>query len=243
LSNSPPDPNAPVTLRASSALSLRRPPAQAPGDAAAASVHAAGPETEESRALPALAGGAVAVLLGGAWLLQRRRRLAPQPEVHDEADGASVSPPAAAIPDAVAPVAMPAVVAAAAVAPPVDDEAVFAAQFQDEPVALQPQQSFPAPLEARHRSNSRLSIPSQKRLIKALMWLRTVAGGTAILAAIAIVVFWAIETTDMRAGDTGLTRPLLVLLLSAWALSWASGHLANALHRAFFGRVHPKFDN
>ena len=234
MSNSTPDPNAPVSLRASTALSMRQPPGQAPGDAAAASVHAVGPEPDESRALPALAGGAVAVLLGAGWLLQRRRRLARQPDVHDEADVASVPPPAPAI---------PAVVAAASVAPPVDDEAVFAAQFQDEPVALQPQQSFPAPLEARHHQASRLSIPGQKRLIKALMWLRTVAGGTAILAAIAIVVFWAIETTDMRAGDTGLTRPLLVLMAAAWFTSWASGHLANALHRAFFGRVHPKFDN
>jgi len=34
-----------------------------------------------------------------------------------------------------------------------------------------------------------------------------------------------------------------LVLAVAWAASWGSGWLANQLHRAFFGRVHPKFDN
>lgn len=93
----------------------------------------------------------------------------------------------------------------------------------------------------RSRPASRIGVAAQKRLIKWLMWLRTVTGAVAILAAIAIVVFWSIEAID-RAGETGLTIPLLVLLLAGCVTSWGSGQLANALHRSFFGRVHPKFD-
>jgi hypothetical protein len=121
--------------------------------------------------------------------------------------------------------------------------AQVAAELAEDPVSLQPQQTFPAPLEHGTRHSHRIGVPAQRRLIKTLMWVRTVAGGAAILAAIAIVVFWAIETTDLRAGDTGLTRPLLGLLLAGWAASWGAGQLANLLHRSFFGRVHPKFDN
>lgn len=236
MSNSTPDQEAPVTLRASTALSPRREEARAPGNESAAPVRAGLPE-EAAPAAPVLAVGAVAVLLAAGWLLQRRRRLAQRPAQHSAVaarESMAIAPPPAAPTTPTTPAVR------TAAAQPVDDAAIFAAQFQDEPVALQPQQFFAAPLQHRH---SHLGVPGQKRLIKGLLWVRTLAGGAAMLAAIAIVVFWAIETTDMRAGDTGLTRPLLMLLLVAWAASWGAGQLANHLHRAFFGRVHPKFDN
>jgi hypothetical protein len=91
--------------------------------------------------------------------------------------------------------------------------------------------------------SSVFGVRAQKRLIACLMWVRTVMGAAALLAAIAIFVFWAIETTDLRAGETGLNLPLVVLMLSGWAASWVAGRLANMLHRFFFGRVHPKFDD
>ena len=225
----PPEKEAPVTLRASTVLSMGRDQAQAAGTVPAAPAQAAAQE-DSWLTMPALtAVSALAALLGTGWLLQRRQRLAQGPQRDAEPAPAQAGAPA---PPAAAPVAD---------RPPLDEMAEFAAQFQDEPGPLQPQQSFPAPLEHRKRA-SHLGVPSQKRLIKGLMWVRTVAGGVAILAAIAIVVFWAIETADIGAGDTGLTKPLLVLLLAAWAASWGAGQLANRLHRAFFGRVHPKFD-
>jgi hypothetical protein len=126
-----------------------------------------------------------------------------------------------------------------------------------EPVSDSAMQSLPAPVMAdgepaeatwlsmpQEQPQQRLlGVAGQKRLIKVLMWLRTAAGGAAILAAIAVVVFWSIDATDRRAGETGLNAPLLVLLLGGWAAFWLAGRIANMLHRAFFGRVHPKFDN
>lgn len=232
MSKPQPEKEAPVTLRASTALSVRREPAPAPGAAPAAPAQTGAQEDGWLTAPALTAASGLAVLLGTGWLLQRRQRLGRRAQQLAE------PAPAQSVPESPAP--PPADPSAAGQAS--DGMAEFASQFQDEPVALQPQQSFPAPLEHRHR-HSHLRLSTQKRLIKGLMWVRTVAGGAAILAAIAIVVFWAIETTDMRAGDTGLTRPLLILLLVAWAASWGAGQLANQLHRAFFGRVHPKFDN
>lgn len=197
-----PDQDAPVTLRASSELSLHRVQAQtqalatggASGSQSApvAALAQAGSDPATSLVVPAFAATGVALLLGG-WVLQRRQRLEPRTVKNPET-------------------------------------------MQSD------QQSALAPLQRSHRFSHWMRVTNQKRLIKSLMWVRTVMGATAILAAIAVVVFWAIETTDMRAGDTGLTRPLLVLLLAGWALSWGAGALANLLHRAFFGRVHPKFD-
>lgn len=241
MSNTLPEKETPVTLRASTVLSVRRDPGQASGTVAAA------PQTPEANSLaqqdgwltvPALAACGAAMLLGTGWLLQRRQRLRPR----HNADAVPVEPSMpldGAVPEQAAQPA-PAVEQEAGQA--VDAMAQFAAQFQEEAVVLEPQQSFPAPLEHRHRAESRMGVASQRRLIKSLMWVRTAAGGAAILAAIAIVVFWAIEASDMRSGETGLTSPLLLLLLVGWAASWGAGQLANQLHRTFFGRVHPKFD-
>ena len=249
MSNTLPEKETPVTLRASTVLSVRRDPGQASGTVAAAPLtpeanSPAQPEAQQDGWLtvPALAACGAALLLGTGWLLQRRQRLVLPPQPQHQADAVPVEPsvlPEAALPEQAAQPA-PAVEQEAGQA--VDAMAQFAAQFDDDAAVLQPQQSFPPPLEQRQRAASRMGVASQKRLVKSLMWVRTAAGGTAILAAIAIVVFWAIEASDMRSGETGLTRPLLLLLLVGWAASWGAGQLANQLHRTFFGRVHPKFD-
>lgn len=112
------------------------------------------------------------------------------------------------------------------------------------PPANEPLMELP---EARehiyYRPTGGLSVTGQKRLIGFLMWLRTVTGAAAILATISIVVFWMIELVDRRAGETGLNLPLVALVLAGWAASWGAGRLANLLHRTFFGRAHPKFDD
>ncbi|MCY7318243.1 MAG: hypothetical protein LH617_05880 [Ramlibacter sp.] len=87
-----------------------------------------------------------------------------------------------------------------------------------------------------------LSVSGKTRLIALMMGMRLVAGGIAILAAIAVVVFWSIESTEPGARDMGLTWNLLAALLAGWAGFWGFGWLANRLHRATFNRVHPKFD-
>ncbi len=91
-------------------------------------------------------------------------------------------------------------------------------------------------------STGLLSVSGKARLIALLMWMRLVAGGIAILAAIAVVVFWSIESTEPGARDMGLTWNLLAALGAGWAGFWGFGWLANRLHRATFNRVHPKFD-
>ena len=112
------------------------------------------------------------------------------------------------------------------------------------PPASEPQMAVPAAAQQpHHRHTFGLAVAGQKRLIMGLMWVRAVTGAAAILAAIAIVVFWLIETSDRRAGDTGLNLPLVLLLLAGWLASRGAGRLANLLHRVFFGRVHPKFDD
>ncbi|MDB5945174.1 MAG: hypothetical protein JWQ33_200 [Ramlibacter sp.] len=100
-----------------------------------------------------------------------------------------------------------------------------------------------APLEPLHRQRSapRVGAAAKKKLIRFLFWLRSLAGALAILSAIAIVVFRAIELTDVEAGETGLNLPLLAGLLAGWAAYWGCGRLANMLHRAVFNRDHPKF--
>jgi len=87
-----------------------------------------------------------------------------------------------------------------------------------------------------------LSRSGKTRLIALMMGMRLVAGGIAILAAIAVVVFWSIESTERGARDMGLTWNLLAVLVAGWAGFWGFGWLANRLHRATFNRVHPKFD-
>ena len=250
MSNPPPEKEAPVHLRPSVQLSVGLPQDGPPAGAGASGPLAAqAPQAgadEESLPIPAVAATGLALLLAGGWILQRRQRVARQPDV-------AAAPPAVA--DPAPPPAAPQQELLekeppqqeppppAPTAPPVDMMAQVAAELAGEPDTLEPRQTFPAPLERNDRPSHLLGVPAQKRLIKWLMWLRTVAGGAAILAAIAIVVFWAIEAIDRRSGETGLTRPLLVLLLAGWAASWGSGQLANHLHRVFFGRVHPKFDD
>ena len=87
-----------------------------------------------------------------------------------------------------------------------------------------------------------LSVSGKTRLIALMMGMRLVAGGIAILAAIAVVVYWSIESTEPGARDMGLTWNLLAVLVAGWAGFWGFGWLANRLHRATFNRVHPKFD-
>ena len=250
MTNSLPENEAPVTLRASKALSLPREQTQVVGSVAAGqrtpppSLSASSSENGPVEGLlvtPAFGAGAVAVLLGAGWLLLRRQRLAHHAHRADQIAAPSPPPAAATVipPEALEPLAAP----ERSDAPPTADVvANLATQSDEKPGLLQPRQTFPAPLEQHHRLNSRIGIASQKRLIKSLMWVRTLAGGAALVAAIAIVVFWSIETIDQRSGDTGLTRPLVLLVLIAWAASWGAGQLANQLHRMFFNRVHPKFD-
>ena len=86
-----------------------------------------------------------------------------------------------------------------------------------------------------------LGVPGKKQLIKVLFWGRSIAGASAIVAAIAIVVFWAIEFTDVGAGETGLNVPLLAGVVAGWTAYWGCGRLANMLYRSVFNRNHPKF--
>lgn len=83
--------------------------------------------------------------------------------------------------------------------------------------------------------------PAKKKLIRILFGLRTFAGASAILCAIAVVVFWAIESADVGASETGLNLPLLAVLLTGWGAYWACGRLANMIHRSAFNRNHPRF--
>jgi hypothetical protein len=264
LSNTLPDNNeAPVHLRSSAQLSVRAGEQGPAAEAAAPAAPAPASTQDESLPVPAVAATGLALLLAGGWILQRRQRLAqgaplpadppspeaavrpepqsePRPEPEPQAEAATHQAPEPE-PEAVA-VSEPGPVPAPAVAATSGMMAQVAEELAGEPEDLQPRQTFPAPLERSHAPPRLLGVRAQKRLIKWLMRLRTMAGGVAILAAIAVVVFWAIEAIDHRSGETGLTRPLLVLLAVGWAAFWGSGMLANHLHRVFFGRVHPKFD-
>jgi hypothetical protein len=262
LTNSPPENDSPVALRAATQLSApsMQQAASAPASAAAAAV----------RTEPAVAGSldrglgredvTVAtlamsgmVVLAGGWLFRRRRRLAQEPADEAALPQAPAEPaadPESALPREQIEVAqMPEPLAQADGAP--EPGPVVREEAQLEPDAslswapdpdIAVNSSWATATAPMPRRPSRLGVATQKRLIKSLMWLRTVAGGAAILAAIAVVVFWSIETTDRRAGETGLNMPLLLGALAGWALSWAAGQLANMLHRLFFNRVHPKFD-
>ena len=252
MSKSPPESQAPLTLRASKTLSMgRNREGQAPEAVAVAPLlpgaaaldqapAAAGAAGDEWHTVPALAACGMALLFGAGWLLERRRRLVERTQSQVDT---SANANASANAHHIGPAMQPEQRHEQPVGPPVDAMVALAAQLA-EPDALQPQQSFPAQREHRPRHRHVLDVASQKRLIKALMWLRVAAGATAILAAIAIGVFWAIEaTTNLAAGETGLTSSLLIVLLVGWAMSWSAGQVANQLHRLYFNRVHPKFDN
>lgn len=220
LSNSTPDQEAPVTLRTSRELGLQAVPARPGGSAAPAPPAQSGGGEGRWPLAPAAAATGLALLLAGGWLLQRRRRLAR-------------ATPVPAAPAPTGPQPLP-----EGPERSIDPMAEFAAGLSA-PAGLQPSGPVPAAPERSTPNGLRMGVPAQKRVIRGLMWVRTVAAGAAVLAAVAIIVFWSIETTDRRAGDTGLTMPLL----AGWAAWWGAGLLANLLHRAFFGRAHPKFDN
>jgi hypothetical protein len=182
-----------------------------------------------------------ALLLGGAGLIvERRRRLARRIALAAEAVPAS-----AVVADPV-PAETPLAEATPVPAetPPPDAAPVVAVTQEAADAPTTGAAAWEPTVETARPHPSRVfGVKAQKRLIACLMWMRTVMGAAALLAAIAIFVFWAIETTDLRAGETGLNLPLVVLMLSGWAASWVAGRLANMLHRFFFGRVHPKFDD
>lgn len=290
MTNSPPENDAPVALRAATQLSAASAP-RAASAPAPASLSAAAVRTQPAQAggldsglggedltLATLAMSGMVVLAGG-WLVRRRRRLAepqpqPQPEPEPEAEAAvpqgqaeSAGHPEAAVPPEQVEVAQPEPESTAAVdaevarvpEPLPQADVTPEPEPQAQPVAVANAEpdaalswapdsdaafnsSWAAVTPPVQRQPSRMDVATQKRLIKSLMWVRTAAGAAAILAAIAIVVFWSIEMIDRRAGETGLNLPLLLGALGGWALSWGAGRLANLLHRLFFHRVHPKFD-
>ena len=71
----------------------------------------------------------------------------------------------------------------------------------------------------------------------------TFALAPALLSAIAFVVFWAIEFSDVGTGETGQKPPLLVCVLAGWALYSGAGSVANMLHRSISNRNHPRFSD
>ncbi len=107
-----------------------------------------------------------------------------------------------------------------------------------EPSTPEPDDFAPRAADPRF---DRLGTPAKKKLIRFLLGLRTFAGASAILCAIAVVVFWAIESADVGASETGLNLPLLAGLLAAWLGYWGCGRLANTIHRSAFHRDHPRF--
>lgn len=220
MTQSPPEEERPVTLRSTRELSgqpaetaVGAIPVTARADTAKQEQHG-GDNSHLDSISVALAGAALLASVG--WLFERRRRVARRAGAPTDVVGAGAMPANASSFD------------------PAPDSAI------PDPWTAQPTQ-----VVVRTRSQngpSMLGVSGQKRLIQGLMWLRTLAGAAAILAAIAIVVFWSIETTDSLPGESGLNLPLLVLLLASWTASWGAGQLANVLHRTFFGRAHPNFD-
>lgn len=112
----------------------------------------------------------------------------------------------------------------------------------DQPLGEMPTLQDPVlPALSRRPSDRRLGTPAKKKLIRFLFWLRALAGAAAILCAIAVIVFWAIESADVGASETGLNLPLLAGLLAGWVAYWGCGRLANTIHRSAFHRDHPRF--
>lgn len=110
-------------------------------------------------------------------------------------------------------------------------------------IAPLPPQRDAVETEVPRRRPAESSVKLRRFLMKFLLLARTVAGGSSILAAIAIVVFWAIESIDSTTQETQLNLVLLGLALAAWVGAWCCGWIANQLHRSLYNRNHPKFDN
>jgi hypothetical protein len=70
--------------------------------------------------------------------------------------------------------------------------------------------------------------------VKILLRVRRGAGLVAILAAVAVLVFWAIEEIDGATKEPGLYLALLALALATGAGAWWCGRLADRLHRALY---------
>lgn len=75
---------------------------------------------------------------------------------------------------------------------------------------------------------------SRKRLVNILLKVRRGAGLVAILAGIAVLVFWAIEEFDGATKEPGLYLALLGLVLATGIGAWWCGRLADRLHRALY---------
>lgn len=84
-------------------------------------------------------------------------------------------------------------------------------------------------------------VQRKRLLMKFFLALRSIAGAAAILAAIAFVVFAAIEMIDASAREPRLNMALLGLLLAGAVGYWGCGRVANMLHRSVYNRDHPKF--
>ena len=160
----------------------------------------------------------IALATGFGWFLERRRRIA--------SGDATKAPVTATATDVVIDAAIDAATAADA-----------ANDADAEPSELQ----F-APVPTRRSFSWFVSVPRRKRLIAFLMGMRLFAGAMAMFAAVVVIVFWSIESTEPGTRDMSLTWNLLVALFAGWVGFWGFGWLANRLHRATFNRVHPKFD-
>lgn len=111
------------------------------------------------------------------------------------------------------------------------------------PPSSSPPDSPELEAEVRPRRPAAWSVAFRKFMIRFLLLARTVAGGSSIMAAIAIAVFWAIESIDSSTRETQLNMVLLGLVLAAGVGAWCCGWIANQLHRSLYNRNHPKFDD
>ena len=227
MSNLPPDKELPLTLRADRQLSQNPESAARPsaiaqtradrspqaGDATAGRSPGFGGLIDQATAIN-LGMTGIALVTGFGWVLERRRRIA---------GGDATKAPVTATDDAIDAAT--------------DADAATATDADAEPSELQ----F-VPVPTRRSFGWFVSVPRRKRLIAFLMGMRLFAGAMAIFAAIAVVVFWSIESTEPGLREMSLTWNLLVVLFAGWVGCWGFGWLANRLHRATFNRVHPKFD-
>lgn len=129
-----------------------------------------------------------------------------------------------------------------------------AGAFQDqrtEPSLLLPQEQQDADLVAKPvepAEAAAVHVPRRqgtagtRMAIKALLWMRTLAGWASVVAAVAVVVFWSIEMTEAGGGERALNTVLLLTAAAGAIGFWLFGRIVNAMHRSHFGRPHPKFD-
>jgi hypothetical protein len=195
--------------------------------------------------------GVVAVA-GVGWIMQRRSRQAqqtaaqPAPIAEEPMSESDVAP-------VLAPEPLPPVEATFALVLPRDaglppdstllQELALALGCEVMAIAPLPPVRQEIETEAPRRRPAAWSVELRRFLMKFLLLARTVAGGSSILAAIAIVVFWAIESIESSTRETQLNLVLLGLVLATAVGSWCCGWIANQLHRSLYNRNHPKFDD